>query len=89
MTDMQQLHDSIRALDFTLTKEEMDTLEGELDSVGWALRLTPDVKPLDLGFPGNMIGQDPHLNDGKPGGNVALQLGTIDWLADRSEWKRS
>ena len=29
-----------------------------------------------------MIGPDPRLAGG-PGGNVALQLGTIDWLVDK------
>lgn len=87
--DAQQLHDSIRGLDFTLTKEEMETLESEPESARSIPWLTLDVKPLDLGFPGTMIGRDPHLNDGQPGGNVALQLGTIDWLADRNEWRRS
>lgn len=69
-----QLHDNIRALDITLTEEEMTELE--------------NLEPLDLGFPGNMIGQDPRLNGGRPGGNVAMQLGTIDWPADRTVWGR-
>lgn len=41
-----------------------------------------DLKPLEHSFPHDMVGDDPRLT-GQPGGNIDLQMGTIDWLVDQ------
>lgn len=41
-----------------------------------------DVKPLEMSFPHAMNGSDPRLT-GVAGGNIGLQMGTIDWLVDK------
>ncbi|GFZ44275.1 oxidoreductase with NAD+ or NADP+ as acceptor [Saitozyma sp. JCM 24511] len=64
----EQLSDNIRALTITLTDAEMKRLES--------------IKPLDLGFPLSMIGEDPKLT-GVPTGSNLLELGPIDWLVDK------
>jgi hypothetical protein len=41
-----------------------------------------DLKPLEHSFPHDMVGDDPR-STGQPGGNIDLQMGTIDWLVDK------
>ena len=59
---MEHLRDNIQGLEIVLTAAQIERLEG--------------VKPLDLGFPANFIGQDYHLT-GKPSTLAAAQ-GPVD-----------
>ena len=63
-----------------LTPEEIKEIEGTIQEV--ETRLMVDLKPLEQSFPHDMMGDDPRLT-GQPGGNIDLQMGTIDWLVDQ------
>ncbi|ORX37797.1 NADP-dependent oxidoreductase domain-containing protein [Kockovaella imperatae] len=61
----EQLHDNIRALSTTLSREDMTAIDA----------ISPPRQP----SPYDTCGLDPHV-DGVLGGNNALQLGTIQWI---------
>jgi hypothetical protein len=73
------LHQNIKALEMRLTAEEIKEIEGTNRS---ETRLMAELKPLEHSFPHDMTGDDPRLT-GQPGGNIDLQMGTIDWLVDQ------
>jgi aryl-alcohol dehydrogenase-like predicted oxidoreductase len=77
--DEKMLHQNIKALEMKLTPEEIKEIEGTNRS---ETRLIVDLKPLEHSFPHDMTGDDPRLT-GQPGGNIDLQMGTIDWLVDQ------
>lgn len=75
------LHQNIQALEIKLTSEEIKEIEGQCSYAGFGTD-NVDLKPLEHSFPHDMIGNDPRLT-GQPEGNIALQMGTIDWLVDK------
>ena len=78
--DSKMLHQNIKALEMRLTPEEIKEIDGTRQEGG--CQLIVDLKPLEHSFPHDMTGDDPRLT-GQPGGNIDLQMGTIDWLVDQ------
>jgi hypothetical protein len=74
------LHQNIKGLEMRLTPEEIKEIEGK--RLQGDFQLIVDLKPLEHSFPHDMTGDDPRLT-GQPGGNIDLQMGTIDWLVDK------